>query len=126
MPFVKRTADFRKNRRREKKEPVWLSPVRRIERVAVKERVCAMTFDDGPCRLPAEPDHFRGKPLTLVLAEILERYGAKGTFPVIGDTSAATRISRESRAPPSGTGWPTTTIPTSARTARAGRSTVRS
>ena len=89
MPFVKRTADFRKNRRREKKEPVWLSPVRRIERVAVKERVCAMTFDDGPCRLPAEPDHFRGKPLTLVLAAILERYGAKGTFPVIGDTSGS-------------------------------------
>ena len=33
--------------------PVYLSPVRRIERVATEERVCAMTFDDGPCRLPA-------------------------------------------------------------------------
>ena len=67
--------------------PVYLSPVRRIEQVATGERVCAMTFDDGPCRLPASPDHFRGKPLTLVLAETLERYGAKGTFDVVGDTS---------------------------------------
>ena len=68
--------------------PVYLSPVRRIERVATKERVCAMTFDDGPCRLPASPDHFRGKALTLVLAEILERHGARGSFDVVGDTSA--------------------------------------
>ena len=68
--------------------PVYLSPVRRIERAATEERVCAMTFDDGPCRLPANPDHFRGKSLTLVLAETLEYYGAKGTFDVVGDTSA--------------------------------------
>ena len=68
--------------------PVYLSPVRRIERVATEERVCAMTFDDGPCRLPPNPDRSRGKPLTLVLAETLERYGARGTFDVVGDTSA--------------------------------------
>ena len=68
--------------------PVYLSPVRRIERVATRERIYAMTFDDGPCRLPANPDRFRGKALTLVLAETLERYGAKGTFDVVGDTSA--------------------------------------
>ena len=67
--------------------PVYLSPVRRIERVATQERICAMTFDDGPCGLPASPDHFRGKALTLVLAETLERYGARGTFDVVGDTS---------------------------------------
>lgn len=67
--------------------PVYLSPVRRIERVATHERLCAMTFDDGPCRLPANPDHFDGKPLTLVLMETLERYHAKGTFDVVGDTS---------------------------------------
>lgn len=67
--------------------PVFLSPVRRIERVATKERICAMTFDDGPCALPAVPDRFRGKALTLVLAETLERYGARGTFNVIGDTA---------------------------------------
>ncbi|MDE7260870.1 MAG: polysaccharide deacetylase family protein [Oscillospiraceae bacterium] len=69
--------------------PVFLSPVRRIERVAVRERICAMTFDDGPCALPAVPDHFRGKALTLVLAETLERYGAKGTFNIIGDTAGS-------------------------------------
>lgn len=68
--------------------PVYLSPVRRIERVATTERLCAMTFDDGPCRLPANPDRFGGKPLTLVLAETLEHYNAKGTFDVVGDTSA--------------------------------------
>ena len=66
---------------------VYLSPVRRIERVALNERVCAMTFDDGPCRLPASPDGFDGRALTLVLAETLERYGAHGSFDVVGDTS---------------------------------------
>ncbi len=66
--------------------PVYLSPVRKIERVAYPERVCAMTFDDGPCRLPAEPDT-TGKPLTAVLLETLEKYGAKGTFDIVGDTS---------------------------------------
>ena len=68
--------------------PVYLSPVRRIERVATTERICAMTFDDGPCRLPANPDNFGGKPLTLVLAETLEKYGARGTFDVVGDTGS--------------------------------------
>ena len=67
--------------------PVYLSPVRRIEQVALGERVCAMTFDDGPCRLPANPDGFGGKPLTLVMAETLEKYGAAGSFDVVGDTS---------------------------------------
>ena len=66
--------------------PVYLSPVRRIDRVAVKERVVAMTFDDGPCRLPANPSS-DGKPLTLSLLETLEKYGAKGTFDIVGDTS---------------------------------------
>ena len=42
--------------------PVYLSPVRRIEKVALDQRICAMTFDDGPCRLPANPDDFGGKP----------------------------------------------------------------
>lgn len=67
--------------------PVYLSPVRRIEQVALDQRICAMTFDDGPCRLPANPDEFGGKPLTLVLAETLEKYGAVGSFDVVGDTS---------------------------------------
>jgi peptidoglycan/xylan/chitin deacetylase (PgdA/CDA1 family) len=69
-----------------KHEKTYLSPVRRIDRVAVKERVCAMTFDDGPCRLPGSPSE-DGKPLTLSLLETLERFGARGTFDVVGDTS---------------------------------------
>lgn len=93
MPFFRKAAGPAKKEKRdpgkqaETRSPVFLSPVRRIERVATKERICAITFDDGPCALPAVPDHFRGKALTLVLAETLERYGAKGTFSVIGDTA---------------------------------------
>jgi len=64
--------------------PSWLSPVRRIDRVCTRERVCAVTINDGPCRLPANPDLYRGKALTAVLAETLERYQAKGTFFIIG------------------------------------------
>lgn len=66
--------------------PVYLSPVRRIERVALNERVVAMTFDDGPCALPAIPDS-DGRALTLRLVETLEKFGAHGTFDVVGDTS---------------------------------------
>lgn len=71
----------------DRRTPVYLSPVRRIERVRTQERVCAMTFDDGPMNLPASPDNHGGKPLTLVLIETLEKYDAKGTFDIIGDTS---------------------------------------
>ena len=84
MPIAKKFSD--RERRRTEAEPVCLSPVRRVDRVAAEERVCAITFDDGPCGLPALPDRFRGKPLTLVLAEILEHFGARGTFCVVGDT----------------------------------------
>ena len=66
--------------------PVYLSPVRRIEEVSLPSRVCAMTFDDGPCRLPANPSK-DGKSLTLTLVETLEAYGARGTFDIVGDTS---------------------------------------
>ena len=71
----------------DKKTPVYLSPVRRLEHIRTRERVCAMTFDDGPMNLPSNPDNHGGKPLTLVLAEILEKHGGKGTFDVVGDTS---------------------------------------
>lgn len=67
-------------------KPVYMSSVRRIEQVKTKERVCAMTFDDGPFNLP--PSNSKtDKPLTLVLLETLEKYGAAGTFDIVGDTS---------------------------------------
>jgi peptidoglycan/xylan/chitin deacetylase (PgdA/CDA1 family) len=65
-----------------------MSYVRRIDRVATEERVCAMTFDDGPFGLPASPDHFSRKALSDILLDTLAAYGARGTFDVIGDTSA--------------------------------------
>ena len=59
---------------------------RRIERVKTKQRVCAMTFDDGPMALPAAPDAFSGRALTDVLLDTLADFDAKGTFDVIGFT----------------------------------------
>ena len=64
-----------------------VSYTRRIERVATKERVVAMTFDDGPMDLPVSPDRFDGRALTDVLLDVLAAHDAKGTFDVIGDTS---------------------------------------
>ncbi len=66
--------------------PVYLSPVRRIERVSTDRRICAMTFDDGPFALP--PSTGGEKSLTLSLLETLESFDAKGTFDIVGDTSA--------------------------------------
>lgn len=75
----------------EKKRRMGLiaSPVRRIERVypISSERVCAMTFDDGPDALPPEPDMSGGAPLTMHLVDTLRSYGATATFDIIGDTS---------------------------------------
>jgi len=68
----------------------WISPVRRIERVhPIKgERLCAMTFDDGPCRISPFPEtDGEGTELTKYLADQLLSYGARATFDVIGDTS---------------------------------------
>ena len=67
-------------------KPVYLSPVRRIGHVATKQRICSMTFDDGPCLLPPS-ERPGGDPLTLELLSILEKHGAFGTFDVVGDTS---------------------------------------
>ena len=68
-------------------EKHYVGYTRRIERVKTGERICAMTFDDGPMGLPASPDRFEGKTLTDVLLDTLAQYGAKGSFDVIGDTS---------------------------------------
>ena len=67
-------------------KPISISPVRRVGRVATKQRICAMTFDDGPCLLPPSenPD---GDSLTLELLRTLEEFDAFGTFDVVGDTS---------------------------------------
>lgn len=69
----------------------FLSPVRRIERTAPLSsgRFVAMTFDDGPCAAfpnppVRDPDEQIG--LTAELLNILNKYGAKGTFDVIGTT----------------------------------------
>ena len=64
-----------------------ISYVRRIERVKTSEKVCAMTFDDGPMDLPCAPDRFGGEALTDVLLDTLQEFGAKGVFDVVGDTS---------------------------------------
>lgn len=64
-----------------------LSRVRRIERVypPAGRRVVAMTFDDGPTASPARPGDGRG--LTELILEALAKYGARGTFDVIGTTA---------------------------------------
>lgn len=53
---------------------------RRINRVKTTQRLCAMTFDDGPTKVA------NGAPLTSKLIDVLEKYGAHGTFDIIGTT----------------------------------------
>ena len=60
---------------------------RRIERIKTTERICAMTFDDGPMNLPASPDLFEGRSLTDVLLDTLDEFNAKGTFDIVGTTA---------------------------------------
>ena len=67
--------------------PVYVSPVRRIERVKTDKRVVAMTFDDGPSRMPPNPGGKHQKGLTMTLADTLESFGARGTFDVVGSTA---------------------------------------
>lgn len=65
----------------------YLSPVRRIERVAPipGKRLCAMTFDDGPAASPTNPPRSE-RGLTDDLLDTLAKFGAKGSFDVIGAT----------------------------------------
>ena len=55
----------------------YVSYCRRIESVKTNKRICAMTFDDGPT--------FDAN-ITSTLIDILDSYGVKGTFDVIGTT----------------------------------------
>ncbi|MDR1158263.1 MAG: polysaccharide deacetylase family protein [Oscillospiraceae bacterium] len=66
----------------------YLSVCRRIECVyPPAERVCAMTFDDGPSALPTAPDVAKGRSLTAHLLDVLARSHAHATFDVIGSTA---------------------------------------
>ncbi len=75
--------DYKKSR-----DCAYITPVRRIERVypIQGERICAMTFDDGPTVTLTNPK-VSELGLTEYLLETLERYGARGTFDVIGSTA---------------------------------------
>lgn len=66
----------------------YLSPVRRLERVAAPSggRFVAMTFDDGPTVMPTNPKRSE-LGLTDDILTTLNKYGAKGTFDIIGTTA---------------------------------------
>lgn len=100
-------------------EKHYVGYTRRIERVKTGERICAMTFDDGPMGLPASPDRFEGKTLTDVLLNTLAQYGAKGSFDVIGDTSENYPDEAASSAARRGAASNSTTTPISTATTKA-------
>ncbi len=65
----------------------YICPVRRIEFVSPpKQRVCAMTFDDGPSALAPNPDVSGGVELTKHLGQTLLKHGFGSTFDIVGDT----------------------------------------
>ena len=73
---------------RKERQGLVITPSRRIERVApMGERVVAMTFDDGPMKLPSSPDVAGGLGLTEHLLNVLAEFGARGTFDVVGSTA---------------------------------------
>ncbi len=71
---------------KKQKAGIFVSPVRRIEFVypLPGERLCAMTFDDGPCA--AAPTGL-DVGLTQHLISVLADFDARATFDIIGDTS---------------------------------------
>ncbi len=68
-------------------EKTYVRYTRRINNVKTSDRICAMTFDDGPMDIPASPDRAGGTAMTDILLDSLKEYDAHGTFDLIGDTS---------------------------------------
>ena len=84
-----RGANNRINRIRRAQDGMIITPSRRIERVApMGERIVAMTFEDGPMKLPCEPDIAGERGLTEFLLSELADFGARGSFNIIGSTEA--------------------------------------
>lgn len=75
-------------RRRKERAGEILSSVRRIEFVSPPaERVCAMTFDDGPTAAPCVPTIEGSAGLTAHLLDVLKKFNARATFDVVGSTA---------------------------------------
>lgn len=77
-------------KRRKERAGMIMSPVRRIEFVSPpKERLCAMTFDDGPTAAPCTPykEYHSPEGLTSHLLDVLKKHNATATFDVIGSTA---------------------------------------
>lgn len=75
-------------RRRKERAGQIMSSVRRIEFVSPPaERLCAMTFDDGPTAAPCLPQSEGRNGLTSHLLDVLKQYDATATFDVIGSTA---------------------------------------
>ena len=75
-------------KRRKMKHGQLMSPVRRIEFVAPpRERICAMTFDDGPTRAACQPFIDGREGLTAHLLDVLKKYDSHATFCIIGSTA---------------------------------------
>lgn len=100
-------------------EKHYVGYTRRIERVKTGERICAMTFDDGPMGLPASPDRFEGKTLTDVLLDTLAQYGAKAASTSSATRARTTPTRRASSAARRGAASNSTTTPISTATTRA-------
>lgn len=83
-----RTANKLRKKYKKERAGKRLSPVRRIEFVhpVPGQRVVSMTFDDGPMAMGCNPPK-GGKGLTEYLLGVMAKYGARGTFDVVGSTA---------------------------------------
>lgn len=65
-----------------------VGPVRRVDRVAPVpgRRLVALTFDDGPSAAPLRPSLRAGGTVSGTIMDLMKRFGARGTFNVIGTT----------------------------------------